>query len=153
MVLGLAGVESHTGEVTAPNDTAEAAKRYERGDILYSRLRPYLNKAARMEDGGLCSTEFYVLRARPGYDPDYIAVALRSPAVLAQTCHMATGNTHPRVAESDARGVLLPIPRSPIQGRVVGTFDRRRRSAHELRSEAESTWTAALATFDKALLG
>ena len=34
------------------------------GDVLFARLRPYLNKVYRAEADGVCSTEFHVIRVR-----------------------------------------------------------------------------------------
>jgi type I restriction enzyme, S subunit len=153
MVLGLSAIEPHTGEVASVVDTAAAAKRYQSGDVIYSRLRPYLNKVARMSVDGLCSTEFYVLRALDGVDPDYLAVALRSPLVLSQARHLSTGNTHPRVVEADARGIVVPLPSAQIQRRVAAAFAKRRKKAQRLRNDAETDWTKALEKFGQALLG
>ena len=64
-----------------------------------ARLRPYLNKVYRAEMDGCCSPEFHVLRVDNAQEllPDYLAAILRSNLTLAQTRHMMTGNTHPRL--------------------------------------------------------
>lgn len=54
--LGLAGVESQTGELSGVQEEAAGqAFTYEKNDILYGRLRPYLNKVLLAEKEGICS--------------------------------------------------------------------------------------------------
>jgi hypothetical protein len=72
--------------------------------VLFARLRPYLNKAWRAERDGACSAEFRVIRIKedvPALLLNYLAAVLRSSVVVAQTKHMMTGNTHPRLANED----------------------------------------------------
>src|SRR5688572_3335966 len=66
---------------------------------------------------GRCSAEFYVLRVKQsvGVLPDYLGAILRSRLVLAQTVHMMTGNTHPRLANDDVINLRIPIPEQKIQ--------------------------------------
>ena len=64
--LGLVNIQSHTGEITDSVDTAKGVCfTHETGDVLFARLRPYLNKVHRAETDGCCSTEFHVLRVNP----------------------------------------------------------------------------------------
>jgi len=62
--VGLEHVEAQTtrllGSVPA-TDMRSTANRFQPGDVLYSRLRPYLNKVWRADREGLCSSEFIVL--------------------------------------------------------------------------------------------
>lgn len=43
--------------------------------------------------------------------PDYLAAALRSRLTLAQTVHMMTGNTHPRLTDGDVRALPILVGR------------------------------------------
>lgn len=54
--LGLASVESQTGELSGIHEKAAGqAFIYKKGDVLYGRLRPYLNKVLFAEKSGVCS--------------------------------------------------------------------------------------------------
>ena len=96
---------------------------------------------------GCCSTEFHVLRVKDAGAvlPDYLAAALRSRLTLAQTVHMMTGNTHPRLTDDDVRALPIPVPPMPTQRRIVAETQRRRAEARRLRGEAEAGWVAARA--------
>jgi hypothetical protein len=152
--LGLAAVESHTGELLPASDEPADGKRFEAGDVLFSRLRPYLNKVYCAESSGCCSPEFHVLRVKAAqFDPTFLAIALRSPLVLAQTRHLTTGNTHPRAVEADAGGILLPVPALEVQEALGKQLDERRSKAHAIRREADEAWLQAQIDFNEALLG
>ena len=91
--------KANTGELTDATNTASGnCSVFRTDDVLFARLRPYLNKVYRAEMNGCCSTEFHVLRVKDSETllPEYLAAILRSRIVLAQTTHMMTGNTHPR---------------------------------------------------------
>jgi type I restriction enzyme S subunit len=152
-VFGLSAVEPHTGEILSATDDPVAGRRFRAGDLLYSRLRPYLNKVALMTNAGLCSPEFYVLRPKASIDPGYLAVILRSPLVLRQVSHMTTGNTHPRVVDEDAKAILVPVPALPVQQEVAAAMAARHAQAVAAREDAQRKWDAALTAFGAALLG
>jgi type I restriction enzyme, S subunit len=152
-VFGLSAVEPHTGEILPATDDLAAGRRFRTGDLLYSRLRPYLNKVALVTHAGLCSPEFYVLRPKEGIDPGYLAVVLRSPLVLRQVSHMTTGNTHPRVVDEDAKAILVPVPTLPVQQEVAAAMAARRAQAVAAREDAQRNWDAALTAFGASLLG
>ena len=154
--LSLAHVQSHTGELTDSTDTAAGnCYTYQVDDVLFARLRPYLNKVYRAEMDGCCSTEFHVLRVkhRDSLLPEYLAAILRSRPVLAQTIHMMAGNTHPRLTDRDVANLRIPIPVMEAQETIATEVIRRRETARRLRSEAEAGWQEAKQWFEGQLLG
>ena len=154
--LSLAHVQGHTGELVPADDSAAGACfLFEKEDVLFGRLRPYLNKVHCAERGGCCSPEFHVMRARPGSDllPDYLATVLRSSLILAQTRHMMTGNTHPRLSHEDVVNLVIPIPSATMQTTIAAEVRRRREQARALRIQAEAGWADAKRWFEEQLLG
>lgn len=154
--LGLAGVESQTGELSGVvEDSAGQAFAYDKNDVLYGRLRPYLNKVMFAEQSGICSTEFHVMRVKNKNEvlPEYIAAILRSDLTLSQTKHMMTGNTHPRISNDDVKNLFIPVPDITKQKEIVEELHRCRQKARRLRVEAEQAWRAAKQQFERELLG
>ena len=154
--LSLAHIESHTGELTDATDTASGnCFTFQADDVLFSRLRPYLNKVHRAKTAGCCSPEFRVLRVkdRKSLLPEYLAAVLRSRLVLAQTTHMMTGNTHPRLAPDDVANLLIPIPELKVQEAIVVEVQHRQERSRELRAEVEAGWQAAKRWLEEQLLG
>lgn len=159
--LGLANVQPNTGErcESTEDDGKGTVFEYAENDVLFARLRPYLNKVYRAEHGGVCSPEFHVMRIRDGESggllvlPDYLAAVLRSGVVLAQTRHMMTGNTHPRLANDDVVKLVVPIPDDAVQANIAAEVARRREKARELRAAAADVWEQAKTDFEASLLG
>ena len=154
--LGLAHIQSNTGELTdSPSLAKGTCFTYQANDVLFARLRPYLNKVYRAEMNGCCSTEFLVLRVKNKevLMSDYLAAVLRSRIVLAQTVHMMTGNILPRLANADVANLMIPIPALEIQKVIATEVRRRREESRRLRSKAESGWQDAKRWFEKQLLG
>ena len=156
--IGLANIEGNTGELVSSTEEPGRGQCFvfQKGDVLYGRLRPYLNKVWSADRDGVCSTEFHVLRIKPSDPPihsDYLAAALRSSLVVAQTKHMMTGNTHPRLANDDVVDLLVPIPDKFTQTEIVEEIQRHRDEARRLRMEAEEEWKVARARFEAKLLG
>ncbi len=154
--LSIAHVQSHTGElVPADHNAAGSCFAFAEDDVLFGRLRPYLNKVYRAEFAGCCSTEFHVLQPLPGsgLQPDYLAAILRSGPILAQTRHMMTGNTHPRLANEDMAALVIPVPDDSIQATLAAEVRHRREQARTLRAEAEAGWAEAKRWFEEQLLG
>lgn len=154
--LSLANVQSHTGElVSTEENVTGACSMFQRGDVLFARLRPYLNKVHTAEADGCCSPEFHVLRIKDAdaLSPDYLAAILRSSLTLAQTRHMMTGNTHPRLTNEDVVNLVIPVPKPAIQEMIATEARLRREEARRLRAEAEADWQAAKQWFEEQLLG
>ncbi|MDD9859741.1 MAG: restriction endonuclease subunit S [Nitrospira sp.] len=53
-------------------DVGSAKLKFKAGDILFGKLRPYFRKVIRAPFDGVCSTDIWVVRAKPGVVQDYI---------------------------------------------------------------------------------
>ena len=67
-------------------------------DVLYGKLRPYLDKAVLADKSGVCTTELLVLRANADVDPRFIASVVHSPGFLEYAISGTTGVQHPRTS-------------------------------------------------------
>ena len=153
--IGLASIARNTGQLS---DIGEAANgqciAFEGGDVLYGRLRPYLNKVWAADSAGVCSTEFHVMRPsdQGALRSEYLAVVLRTDLIVAQTKHMMTGNTHPRIANRDVENLLIPLGDCTVQRRIVEDALSRQAEALRLRVRAEAVWREARERFEQQLL-
>lgn len=99
-------------------------KRFQEGDVIISRLRPYLRQVAYVDDlipvarGAelLCSTEFFVLRSNDGQSIAFLVPFLLSARVQSVLAASQEGGHHPRVRESTL--LTLPVPVSLFQARA-----------------------------------
>lgn len=156
--VGLANVAPNTGDlIEAAEDVAGTVCLFQPGDVLFARLRPYLNKVWVADRTGVCSPEFHVMRLKPKANavrsPEYLAAVLRASPTLAQTRHMMTGNTHPRLSNEDMVRLIIPLGTPAIQAAVTAEIGCRRADARRLHSEARRAWETARQDFETALLG
>lgn len=155
--VGLANVRANTGEYVEADEAVEGMiAEFRSGDVLFAKLRPYLNKVWVADRDGVCSPEFHVLRLRPGgsiLSSAYLAAVLRASPTLAQTVRMMTGNTHPRLGPEDVANLVVPVPSPGIQAAIAAEVDRRRAEARRLRAYAHTRWVEARQAFENALLG
>lgn len=99
-----------------------ACMEFDPGDVLYGRLRPYLNKVCRPTFSGLASAEFITFRDFDGVDPAFLKYALNQPDFEAFASQVNEGD-RPRVKWSQIRSFPLGIPPFDEQQRIVGTIE------------------------------
>ena len=81
---------------------------FQPGDVLYGKLRPYLDKAVFADEPGVCTTELLVLRAKANVDPRFLAAAVHSPGFLEYAIAGTTGVQHPRISWAHTREFQMP---------------------------------------------
>lgn len=113
--IGLEHVEPWTGRLL-PLDVdlvpTGVSNRFESGDTLFGKLRPYLAKACNVDFQGLCSSELLVLRGKT-YDRGFVLYQLLSHGFINLVDSSTYGSKMPR-ASWDFIGVCeLPLP--PIE--------------------------------------
>ena len=81
---------------------------FQPGDVLYGKLRPYLDKAVLADEPGVSTTELLVLRAKAGVDPRFLAAAVHSPSFLEYAIAGTTGVQHPRTSWAHTRDFQMP---------------------------------------------
>ena len=96
---------------------------FTKGDILYSKLRPYLLKILVAPDDGICTPEIVPFRVYGGIDPNYIVNYLKSPYVDNLINSITYGVKMPRVGTETMTSLLVPVPPLEEQRRIVEKID------------------------------
>ena len=81
-----------------------------KGDVLYGKLRPYLDKAVLADEPGVCTTELLVLRPKDGLDPRLLVSILHSPDFIEHAVAGTTGVQHPRTSWPHISEFDIPEP-------------------------------------------
>jgi restriction endonuclease S subunit len=154
LYIGLENIKSNTGEWVASDvkESVSSAAVFSKNDILFPKLRPYLNKVYFAEMNGICSTEFHVFRAYHD-DNQYISTFLRSKAVVCQTKCLMSGNTLPRLQFEDIQKLLIPLPPLEKQTEIADHIAQIRRRAKQLQQEAVEGLEQAKLEVEALLLG
>lgn len=142
--IGLENIVSNSGEYVATNakESISSAFVFKKGDVLFPKLRPYLNKVFFADFDGICSTEFHVFEAEK-CDPYFLFSFLTRSVVVEQTSRLMTGNTLPRLQTEDIENLLIPIPNETTQEKIVAGVKTIYNKVRTLRQEAESVITEA----------
>ena len=144
--LSLDQIEGDTGELSgkryAPaSEAGTSTFCFDTGNVLYSKLRPYLNKVIVPDEPGIATTELIPLRPNPAIlDQRFLAYYLRSSAFVNQASHHVAGAKMPRVVMDWFWEHEFPLPTPMEQGRIVELLDeadRLRRLSREASAKAE----------------
>ena len=94
------------------------------GDILYSKLRPYLLKILVASDDGICTPELIPFSMYGNIDTRYIVDLLKSPYVDNAINGATYGLKMPRVGTNTMINLPIPLPPLPEQQRIVEKLDQ-----------------------------
>lgn len=93
---------------------------FQPGDVLYGKLRPYLDKAILAEEAGICTTELLVLRPKEGVDPRFLVGVVHAPSFVEYAVAGTTGVQHPRTSWNHVREFELPTFKPAEQTKIAG---------------------------------
>ena len=101
------------------SDVRSSKSSFQPGDVLYGKLRPYLDKAVLIDKEGICTTELLVLRAKSGVEPRFLATVVHSPAFVQYAIAGTKGVQHPRTSWAHIREFNMPEFTSDEQRRIA----------------------------------
>lgn len=123
--LTLDQIKSSTGSVEHPvlapvSEAGSSTSFFDEKNVLYSKLRPYLNKVICPEDFGVATTELVPLRPKPQeLNRYYLCYYLRSPAFVSWISGQVAGAKMPRVNMKSFWSHKIPLPPLDDQIRIA----------------------------------
>lgn len=144
-------IERNTGNLhpyrTVLEDGVTSGKyRFEPGDVLYSKIRPNLNKVAQVDFAGLCSADMYALHVdRMQATPSYVTQLLRSDGFLRYATSLSNRANIPKLNRGQLLSFRFRLPPLDEQRRIAAILDqadalraKRRQALAQLDSLAQS---------------
>ena len=119
--IGIDSIEKGTGELkgyrTVREDGVISGKYiFTPQHIIYSKIRPNLNKVALPAFKGLCSADAYpILPNRENCNRVFLAVAMRSEYYLEYILQFSSRTNLPKVNRKEIAGFRMPLPPLPLQ--------------------------------------
>ena len=98
--------------------------KFKKGDVLYSKLRTYLNKVLVAPKNGFCTTEIIPFNSYCEISNFYLCHVLRSAYFLDYTQQCGYGVKMPRLSTNDACRGMIPLPPLAEQHRIVAEIKR-----------------------------
>ena len=116
---------------------------FKKNDVLYGKLRPYLDKHFVADINGICSTDILVLRANQHSSAPFLNYYFSVPCVIQYAIEHSHGIHLPRVSPKDIGKMPLPLPPIAEQRRIVAKLDAllgKLRTARDLLDAARDSF-------------
>ncbi|EIX9718665.1 TPA: restriction endonuclease subunit S [Klebsiella pneumoniae] len=97
--------------------------KFNKNDVLYGKLRPYLDKVLVADDSGVCTTEIIPIKVYGNILPGYLRLLLKSPRFIAYANESTHGMNLPRLGTDKAINAVVELTAIAEQSRIVNKVD------------------------------
>lgn len=142
-LLNLDMIESNTGKVIEKVyeevENTLSVQAFDEGNVLFSKLRPYLNKVVIPDEIGLATTELVPLRPEPSkLHKVFLSHLLRGDQFVNYANDISGGTKMPRMPLSALRNFDCILPPMDLQKQFVSIAEQADKSKFELRKSIEA---------------
>ena len=142
-LLNLDMIESNTGKVIEKVyeevENTLSVQAFDEGNVLFSKLRPYLNKVVIPDEIGLATTELVPLRPEPSkLHKVFLSHLLRGDQFVNYANDISGGTKMPRMPLSALRNFDCILPPMDLQKQFVSIAEQSDKSKFELRKSIEA---------------
>ncbi|MGG3422217.1 restriction endonuclease subunit S [Heyndrickxia faecalis] len=115
-------IEKGTGQLleyqTIEESKVKSPKHYfKKGQILYSKIRPYLSKVIIAEFEGLCSADMYPIET--DLDAKYLFWYMLSPFFVEKASTAGSRSVLPKINKKELGNIPIPVPPKETQKKIV----------------------------------
>ena len=108
--------------------------------IIYSKIRPNLNKVALPDFKGLCSADAYPILVKSEIcNREYFGYTLRSKYFLDYILAFSNRTNLPKVNKNQVEGFMLPLPPIELQNQFAAFVQQVNKSKFEVQKSLEKT--------------
>jgi type I restriction enzyme S subunit len=152
--LELEDIESGTGQILSRRNTLEVESNvtcFKKGDVLFGKLRPYLEKYYFAEFDGKCTGEILAF-APEGIEGHFLRYCVVAPWFVAGCNALAYGAKMPRVNWPKQLAIFdIPFPPRDEQRRIAAYLDKECKGLDDLHRTLEKQ-IFALEQYRKSLI-
>lgn len=133
---------------------SRARKLIKKNDVLFATIRPTLNRIAIVPehlDGQVCSTGYFVLRAKPDIDHRFIFYSLLHAPFQESMSTLQKGASYPAVTDGDVKSQVISLAPLNEQRRIVSILDEAFNGIATAKANAEKNLQNARALFESHL--
>ncbi|MDB5344997.1 MAG: hsdS [Schlesneria sp.] len=124
--IGLEHIASATNRIIGTGDATSVKSTkavFRAGDVLYGKLRPYLNKVCRPNFGGVCSTDILVFPQMCELDSCYLLYFLSHQSTIDYATQNSNGINLPRIGATTLGEIEFPLAPLAEQRRIVSKVE------------------------------
>ncbi len=137
-------IEKKTGRLleyrTVAEDKVKSGKHlFHSGQILYSKIRPYLSKVIIVDFDGLCSADMYPIDAKENMLLRFLWYYMLSDDFLLQASSAGSRSVLPKINQKELSGLLVRTTIEKEQIEVVRILDTLLQSIQNTKDIAERT--------------
>lgn len=138
-VLDLEDIEKDTSKLLckirfAERNSLSTKSIFKKGEVLYSKLRPYLDKVIVADEDGVCTTEILPLKFFGEINPYFLRFALKRSDFLSYVNSVTKGMKMPRLGTIQGQKALIPLPPLAEQDRIVKRIEHLMQLCDELQN-------------------
>jgi type I restriction enzyme, S subunit len=126
--IGLEHIRKNTGNLTSTvgEELIKTIKnKFKKGDILYGKLRPNLNKVHLAKQNGVCSTDILVLKLSNRCLAEYLLPIMLNNSFVNEMSENTSGVNLPRVSTKFILNYEIPLPPIEEQQLIVQAIESR----------------------------
>ena len=127
--ISLENIESKTGRLISlenENNFQGELRKFQKGDVLFNKLRPYLAKAYLADKNGGCLGELLIFRSKGELIPTFLFYRVLSYDFIKIVDSSTYGSKMPRASWDDfISQLLIPYPQNDEQTAIANYLDRK----------------------------
>ena len=154
--VGLEHIDSGESTLKRCGDASamkSAKNRFYPDDVLYGKLRSYLDKAVIAEMDGICSTDILVFTANSKIAPRFLVYLSHTEAFVNHAVATSTGISHPRTSWDSLGKFTFALPPLPEQRAIAAVFQAIDEKIAALEREVEHLDELFHAMLDELMTG
>lgn len=126
-------------KITNATRQAQSTKNvFKKGDVLYGKLRPYLNKIVIADGDGVCTTEIIPISSNERICNQYLFYWLKSPYFFNYVNEITYGVNMPRLGTQDGKKAIIVFPPKEEQTQIVQKVETYFALADEIETQVKA---------------
>ena len=144
--IGIENIEKNTGKLINYTNVAESKLTsgkylFDERHIIYSKIRPNLNKVATPKFRGLCSADSYPILTNEKCNKTYLAFVLRSDYFLNYILSYSSRTNIPKVNKEQLSGFNFPLPPIELQDKFADFVEKVERQKEKIENNLKEVKT------------
>jgi len=129
------------------NEIVSSKSKFKKDEILYGKLRPYLDKAVIAPFEGICSTDILVFTGKNEIENEYLIHFFHTEKLVGYANSTTTGVQHPRTSWNNLKMIKISLPDKDERTEITKSLN-----SFENKIEILETKKQTLAALFKTLL-